>query len=460
MSSARDHKYDVRRRRLGWPANLWLVPSLAVGLAMALFVASQAADRAQHAGTIKLPGWIDQGGATDALALLSATAGGIITTLGLVLSITVVVFTIVSSQFGQRLLREFMRDRGTQITIGVFAATFIFNLLTMLSVSVRPGEREFVPWVSIWVSLVLVMSCMGMLIFYINHVAVEIQVGIVIEHLVADFRFVVSQQLSLPASHPDFPGASLLIPAPESGYLQSIDYGAVASAAAECRMSARFLVRPGCFLLEGSPIAEAKPDGVDGAGSSPVAAKLAAAIASSVAIGERRNLDQDPEFAIAQITEIGERAMSPAVNDPNTMFTCVDWVGDCIRVLVESPRRDIAHRDPGGRIRLLECPMHFDEVVADAFAPLRQVAGNSSAASIRLLNTIASLAPFMTAEQAVPLATEADLIHAGFVRTGASRDGADVDDAHSRAIAALKLGRRPSQASPGAQQERRRLVEG
>ncbi len=427
-----------RRRRSNWPANLWLVPSVAVALCIVLFLICQRIDRAQFTGAIQLPPWLDQGGATDALALLAATAGGIITTLGLVLSIAVVVFTLVTSQFGQRLLREFMRDRGTQLTIGVFAATFVFNLLTMLSVTARQDQREFVPWVSIWVSLALAMSCMGMLIFYINHVAVEIQVGAVIEHIAADFRYSVTEQLSLAAVQSiDFPSVTLELPVQESGYLQRIDYPTVAKAAADAGATVRFVARPGVFLMEGSPIAEAAPDHVD-QDRDVLAATLNAAIARAITLGDRRTLAQDPEFALAQMTEVAERAMSPALNDPNTLFTCLEWVGDCLRVLVQAPRRDIVHRDADGRIRLVESPMRFDDVVANAFAPLRHVSSDSAQATVRMLNTIAALAPFMGAEHTVPLAAEADLIRNGFHDGETSRDANDVDVAHRRAITALQ----------------------
>lgn len=333
----------ARRRRSNWPGNLWLVPSLAVLLCIALFVFCQAIDRAQFDGRIHLPAWLDPGGATDALALLAATAGGIITTLGLVLSIAVVVFTLVTSQFGQRLLREFMRDRGTQLTIGVFAATFVFNLLTMLSVTARQNEREFVPWVSTWICLGLAMSCMGMLIFYINHVAVEIQVGAVVEHIAADFRYAVTEHLSLPAIQSvDLPAPTVVLPSSASGYIQRIDYRRIAKTAVESGAALRFMVRPGAYLMDGSPIAEASFDHGD-RGNDASIAKLTRTIARAVTMGDRRTRAQDPEFSLARITEIAERAMSPAINDPNTLFTCVEWAGDCIRVLVQAPRHDTVH---------------------------------------------------------------------------------------------------------------------
>lgn len=52
-----------------------------------------------------------------------------ITTAGVVFSITIVVLSLTSSQFGPRLLGNFMRDTGTQALLGTFIATFIYCLL-------------------------------------------------------------------------------------------------------------------------------------------------------------------------------------------------------------------------------------------------------------------------------------------------------------------------------------------
>ena len=71
------------RCRVGWRTNLWRIPGLAVSSRLIIFVLTQWVDHAQFDGTIQLPRWIDQGSASDCRDLVSATAGAIITTLGL-----------------------------------------------------------------------------------------------------------------------------------------------------------------------------------------------------------------------------------------------------------------------------------------------------------------------------------------------------------------------------------------
>ena len=234
---------------ISWRTNLWLIPSLTVAAALLIFIVAQGIDRADYEGALVLPRWLDQGSAADARSLLSATAGAIITTLGLVLSITVLTLSIAASQFGQRLLRRYMRDRGTQVCIGIFAATFVFSLLTLLSVTSRVNEKEFVPWLSIWISTTWALTCIAVLIYYINHVALSIQVNNVLADLSGDFRWAISQnQGPNPACRVSIPvvRSDLTLLSPTTGYIQSINYQALVSAAAEVDASraTRIAARP------------------------------------------------------------------------------------------------------------------------------------------------------------------------------------------------------------------------
>ena len=72
--------------------------------------------------------WIYSGGAEGARAVLSVIASSMITVAGVVFSITIVALTLASSQFGPRLLRNFMRDTANQVVLGTFIATFLYCL--------------------------------------------------------------------------------------------------------------------------------------------------------------------------------------------------------------------------------------------------------------------------------------------------------------------------------------------
>jgi uncharacterized membrane protein len=103
---------DWRREALR--TNLWIVPTIEVVVAVALYFATHALDRAAFDGSITLPSWMEFGTADAARQILTALAAAVITVVGVVFSITIVTLTLASTQFGPRMLRNFIRDRGTQ----------------------------------------------------------------------------------------------------------------------------------------------------------------------------------------------------------------------------------------------------------------------------------------------------------------------------------------------------------
>jgi hypothetical protein len=74
---------------------------------------------------------------------------------------------------------------------------------------------------------------------------------------------------------------------------------------------------------------------------------------SSKRFGQHRTLEQDVEFAFAQLSEIAIRALSPALNDTYTGLSSIDWLGDALRMLAAFSASDGAWRTGDGKVRLL-----------------------------------------------------------------------------------------------------------
>src|ERR1700745_3973078 len=165
--------------------NLWLVPAIEVLAAIGLFAATSAADRASYHGSFAVPSWVISGSADAARQILTTIAAAIITVVGLVFSIVIVALTLVSTQFGPRMLRTFIRDRGTQLTLGTFVATFVYAVLALGSVG-QGSPGGFVPHISITVMLALMLADLAVLISFLHHIAVQIQLPQVIAGIAGD----------------------------------------------------------------------------------------------------------------------------------------------------------------------------------------------------------------------------------------------------------------------------------
>src|SRR6201986_109263 len=175
------HAYlEADWRREALRTNLWVVPALETFGISFLFAATYAADRASYDGLIQFPSWVLNGTADTARVILTTVSAAIITVIGIVFSITIVVLTLASTQFGPRMLRNCVRDPGTQVALGAFVATFCYTMITLGSVGGGGDKSDFVPHLSITVALVLTLCNVGVLIYFLNHVAVMIQLPVVI----------------------------------------------------------------------------------------------------------------------------------------------------------------------------------------------------------------------------------------------------------------------------------------
>src|SRR5215472_8758028 len=136
--------HDLLRFR----ADLWRVPLVMCLATVLLFLTTVTIDRSVARGTLALPSWLSMGGPDDARAILGALLGAVSTVLALIFSVALLVLSMAVSQFGPRILYRFVRDGITQVTIGLFLASFIHTLLTFV-VTRHEGATRFVPQLTI-----------------------------------------------------------------------------------------------------------------------------------------------------------------------------------------------------------------------------------------------------------------------------------------------------------------------
>jgi len=184
---------DWRRESLR--TTLWVVPAIEIAAAVVLFAITYALDRAAYRGSITLPSLVTRETADAARSILTAIAASVITVVGLVFSITIVALTLTSTQFGPRMLRNFIRDRGTQLTLGTFVATFVYAVLTLGAVA-RSAKQDFVPSLSLTVAIMLVLVDLGVLVFFIHHVAKSIQLPEVIAGIAHDLTHAIDTEIA------------------------------------------------------------------------------------------------------------------------------------------------------------------------------------------------------------------------------------------------------------------------
>ena len=375
--------------------NLWLVPALLVVAAVGLFVITYLVDQAAFHGDFTLPSWVISGSADAARQILTTIAASIITVVGVVFSIVIVALTLVSTQFGPRMLRTFIRDRGTQLTLGTFVATFVYAVLTLVSIG-----STFVPHISVTVTLALTVVDLAVLIYFIHHIATQIQLPEVIAGISADLSAAIEEYVGDGAARPGDPTAAAVLAslpeeggvvlASDSGYLQYIHRRTLLRIAEQANALIFLRYRPGHFLAQGSPLATVWP--------ASAAPRVARELTRAHLTGPYRTLAQDVSFGIDQLVEIAIRALSSAINDTFTGLTCIDWLSDSLCKVAGRWRPAQVHRDRAGAVRVITPEPTYDRLVQRSFEKIRQSGRGNPAVLIRLLDGLARIMERTTAE--------------------------------------------------------------
>jgi uncharacterized membrane protein len=373
---------------------LWFVPAVEVIAAIGLFALTTVLDRAAYRGGLTVPSWVISGTADAARQILTAIAAAVITVVGVVFSIILVTLTLASTQFGPRMLRNFIRDRGTQLTLGTFVATFVYAVLVL--VSIGPGPHgDFIPHIGVTVTLGLMVADLAVLIYFIHHTAISIQLPQVIASIAADLTEAIEVQGGPEPSDTREAGPSAVelltraeteggvLLAPASGYLQFIKHMNLVRLAAEADAVIFLEHRPGHFVVRGHRYATVWP-----AEAAPLVRRK---LGRAHIIGSHRTLTQDVSFGIDQLVEIGIRALSPAVNDPFTAMTCIDWLGENLCKVVAGWHPARVHRDGNGYIRVIAAEPAYDRLVQRAFEKIRQTSLGMPAIMIRELEALARI---------------------------------------------------------------------
>jgi uncharacterized membrane protein len=382
-------------------SSFWFVPLIMSSAAVGLAFATVALDASVSERWMRDWGWTYSGGAQGASAVLAAIAGSMITITGLVFSLTLVALSLTSSQFGPRLLRNFMRDKANQVVLGTFVATFLYSLLVLRTIR-RVDEGDFVPHLSVSLGVLMATASMGVLIYFIHHIAVSIQADEIAkrvgDELSDGIERLFPDELGQTASQCEGAAASLALPlhfdqdgrpvvAHVDGYLQQVDVDALMALAAREDLVLRLLRRPGQYVVAGGALVLVWPRG-------RVNEKLSERLNALFYLGNQRTPTQDIEYAIDQLVEIAVRALSPGINDPYTAITCVDRLGSALCRLAARQMPSPYRFDERNTLRVIAPATVFGDLVDAAFNQIRQYGRDSVAVTLRLLETIETIGPF------------------------------------------------------------------
>jgi uncharacterized membrane protein len=307
--------------------------------------------------------WAYSGSPEGARSLLTTIAGSMITAASVTFSLASVALTIASQQYGSRVLRNFMRDRITQVLLGTFVSTFVYSVLVVRAVRGTDVSGGVVPSISITVAIALSLVSLVLLIFFVHHISASIKSSHVLlmvgKDLLGAMRDLYPNSAGRPAKHSvrkelSKPGVTVISPA--TGYLQSIDLEALLEAAETNGQVIEILLKPGDHFVPGGPVARI-------CGAEAIAEKERGRIRDAFLFGGERTPTQDIRYQFRQLTDVVIRSLSPGINDPFTAMNGIDLLATGLTEFARQPRVCEGREGRDGKLRLVAPSPELAEIL-------------------------------------------------------------------------------------------------
>ncbi len=374
----------------------WFVPALMAVASIALALYLTQSQWVLDLSLLDSFSWLYKSTPEAARQVLATIAGSMITVASVTFSITIASVAYAASQFGPRLLTNFMYDRGNQLTLGTFIATFLYSLMVLrtLTGSDASASDAFVPHIAVTLAVILGVASIGVLIYFIHHVPSSIHASNVICDVgsqllekvntlypesdseleleaIADLRDAGEFESLIPTG---FDGARE-VRAQCDGFVQFVDNAVLVELAESLGTVVVLSGRPGDFvhadkclgwILDSSRVGDAE----------------VVQFRSAFLLGPKRTAAQDVMFLSRELTEIAARALSPGVNDPFTAMSCMDWLSSALAVMAVRKAREAHRGSSGDTIRLITNPVSAVYFVRDNLDMMRVYAATDRNAAL------------------------------------------------------------------------------
>ncbi len=357
-------------------------------------------------------GWLFYGSPDAARTLLSTLAGSLITVISLLFSITMLTMQQASSQYTSRILRNFTNHRGVQWVLGVYIATFMYCVLVLRQVrSSTDQTSNFVPTLSITLSILLAVICVALLVYYVHLIATMLQAATVVERVHDGLIQAIDHNYSAEREEGRNEDRTLeeirqmarqsggfRICAEGSGFLRAVDEKTILQAVPDGSLAITELAL-GQYVLSDAVLLESSTQIDD--------PECIRRIRNAFILDRQRSLPQDTLFGVRQLVDIAVRALSPGINDPTTAEHAISCLTDALIRLGDRPFPPHVTRGSEGEggetsIIWMDQP-DFARFVDSAYAQIRRAARNDVDVTLHLLKMMRVVAAHVQASRAEPV---------------------------------------------------------
>jgi uncharacterized membrane protein len=383
-------------------ASLWFVPVLCVLAGVLLSFATIALDRyfdyeaLPHALVV---------GPDAAVVILTTIAGSMVSLAALVLTITMVVVQLAMGQFSPRIVQRILRDKPSQLAIGLFVATFVHSILAVREVVNNGDGTGQVPGISLLTAFLLVLVSIAVLVVYVHHIGQALRVSALIELVGKETRKLIDRKYPDEGPSPErLPGAPAVVSARKSGVLTKIGSDDLVEEARRVDCVLELVPALGEFVPAGAPLfhVHGEPNDLD-----------EDRLHHGLILALEPTLDEDVAYGIRLLVDIAERSLADSpFQDPTTAVQAIDRIHDLLRQLARRPIPDGLHRDEHGEVRLAVFAMTWDAYVHLGFDEIRLAGAGSPQVSRRLKAALTDLKSLALPDRVGVLEEQLDLLTA------------------------------------------------
>lgn len=359
-------------------SSLWVKPSI-MGIAAVAWVSTA------YTGDFFLPDKIKVEIERDILInLLGIMASTMLTVATFSVAAMVSAYAAVSTTATPRATRIVMQDKSTQNSLTAFLAAFIYAIVALVAISVGKyygaGGRLllFVGY------CVMVIWVLVSFVRWVDTVSKLGRMGDTLERVEEACREAFSSPEAIGtlgakrSSEEEISGQR--ITSKVIGYVQNIDVAELDEIAEELGTTIRVLERPGAFVdPEDSLVVIKDRQDLD--------EEVVEKINKAFHLGDARRVSSDPRFGLILLSEIADRALSPAVNDPGTAIAVL---GIQIRLMETWSKNN--HETQEVKYGNVEVsPLDPEDLMDDAFTAISRDGAAMYEVGVRIQKSLAVL---------------------------------------------------------------------
>lgn len=259
-----------------------------------------------------------------AKSILSLLAGSLFSVATFTFGTMLSVISFYSSNFSPRTVENFLLQKTSMQTLGIFLGGFIYCLSSLFFM--RNSEDEYLV-VSASIALLYALACVFYFTKFVYNVAISVQLNHLVTKLykeaesVADETIEYFQEMPLLDHLPQIDTLHIFtVKANESGYVEYINFNRLVELSKEFKGTIVLHLRIGEFISANQPLVDLYTNR-----KVKDESQLQAAINRTLTYEEKPSSMYDPNFARAKLIEVALRAVSSGINDPNTAIYILNY---------------------------------------------------------------------------------------------------------------------------------------